>query len=296
MPAALAPAPPSPAQFLHRPVLTLEWTPEEDRLLEDTLAKCPPDKYHQSLLRYIKVAASLPEKTVRDVALRCRWLTKKENGKRRKGDESAAAKKSKDKRPQDKEPVKLAPNGSVTAPPPPPPPPPPVALRPMVPLYTAPPLPPVDSDDGISNDGGLWTPEAGSVSHARRYSRRALNWPHGSCWLGGAAIGGTTGQLLEQNAQAISQVRANLAACKAQDNVLLLLQIRDNISSILNGMTSMPGIMSQMPPLPVKLNLELANTLLPKGMGPLPPAAAPGGGAGPAPSVSAAAVPATSAS
>jgi len=28
-----------------------------------------------SIMRYIKIAALLPDKTVRDVALRCRWLT-----------------------------------------------------------------------------------------------------------------------------------------------------------------------------------------------------------------------------
>lgn len=28
-----------------------------------------------SIMKYIKIAAALPDKTVRDVALRCRWLT-----------------------------------------------------------------------------------------------------------------------------------------------------------------------------------------------------------------------------
>lgn len=26
------------------------------------------------MMKYVKIAASLPEKTVRDVALRCRWM------------------------------------------------------------------------------------------------------------------------------------------------------------------------------------------------------------------------------
>lgn len=30
-----------------------------------------------SIMKYIKVAATLPDKTVRDVALRCRWMTVK---------------------------------------------------------------------------------------------------------------------------------------------------------------------------------------------------------------------------
>ena len=28
-----------------------------------------------SIMKYIKIAAALPDKTVRDVAMRCRWLT-----------------------------------------------------------------------------------------------------------------------------------------------------------------------------------------------------------------------------
>lgn len=28
-----------------------------------------------SIMKYIKIAATLPDKTVRDVALRCRWMT-----------------------------------------------------------------------------------------------------------------------------------------------------------------------------------------------------------------------------
>jgi hypothetical protein len=50
-----------------------------------------------------------------------------------------------------------------------------------------------------------------------------------------AAIGGPTGHLLEHNAQVIGQIRANLAACKLQENTELLVQFRDNIYAILNG-------------------------------------------------------------
>jgi hypothetical protein len=88
----------------------------------------------------------------------------------------------------------------------------------------------------------------------------------------GAAIGGPTGHLLEHNTQVIAQIRANLAACKLQENTELLVQFRDNIFAILNGMTIMPGIMSQMPPLPVNLNSELADRILPM---PMPQSSAP---------------------
>ncbi|KAG5608598.1 hypothetical protein H5410_019879 [Solanum commersonii] len=51
--------------------------------------------------------------------------------------------------------------------------------------------------------------------------------------------------------------------CKLQDNVDLFFQTKNNLTAILNKMKNMPGIMSQMPPLPVFLNEELASSLLP---------------------------------
>ncbi|KAL6342404.1 hypothetical protein AAG906_009077 [Vitis piasezkii] len=48
------------------------------------------------------------------------------------------------------------------------------------------------------------------------------------------AIGGSTGQLLEQNAQAFNQISANLASLQIQDNISLFCQARDNIQAILN--------------------------------------------------------------
>ncbi|KAH8974229.1 hypothetical protein BDL97_01G091000 [Sphagnum fallax] len=207
--------------LLHDVGLSLVWSSAEQSSLEEGLVKYAG--LTNNLAKYIKLAALLPEKTVRDVALRCIWITKKENGKRRKVEEQNASKKSKDKKQEKLE----APTRPVAA----------VAPRVPMPMYTPPP-PPVDNDDGISND----------------------------------AIGGPTGRLLEHNTQVIAQIRANLAACKLQENTELLVQFRDNIFAILNGMTIMPGIMSQMPPLPVNLNSELADRILPM---PMPQSSAP---------------------
>ncbi|KAH0738017.1 hypothetical protein KY290_036722 [Solanum tuberosum] len=77
------------------------------------------------------------------------------------------------------------------------------------------------------------------------------------------AIGGTTGQLLEQNAQALDQISANFTVFKIQENINLFTQARNNIFTILNDLNDMPEIMKQMPPLPVKLNDELASLILP---------------------------------
>lgn len=207
-------------QLLHFPILSQTWTAEELRILEEGLTKYPPER-PTSLMRYVKIAATLAEKTARDVALRSKWMTKKENVKRKRED-PVPLKKGKDKKFSQSRPESV----SKVSPGPPPPPPP---LKPTGPTPFTPPAPAVESEDGIAND----------------------------------AIGGTTGELLETNAQILNQIKANLVIHKVQENSELFMVLRDNIMSILNGMTNMPGIMSQMPPLPVKLNLELANQILP---------------------------------
>ena len=65
-----------------------------------------------------------------------------------------------------------------------------------------------------------------------------------------------------------------MLACKVAENTELLARIRDNIVAIMSRMGSMPGIMRQMSPLPVSLNFELANKILPPQQPPqaLPPA------------------------
>ncbi|KAL0912855.1 hypothetical protein M5K25_016269 [Dendrobium thyrsiflorum] len=50
---------------------------------------------------------------------------------------------------------------------------------------------------------------------------------------------------------------------QVQDNADLFLRTRNNITAILNSMSGMPGIMSQMPPLPVTINEDLVTTILP---------------------------------
>ncbi|XP_015578117.2 uncharacterized protein LOC8288313 [Ricinus communis] len=197
------------AALRHSPGISVEWTPDEQSLLEELLSKYASESIVQ---RYAKIALQLKDKTVRDVALRCRWMTKKENGKRRKEDHSA--RKNKDRKEKAADPsVKSSSH---------------LTPRPNGPSY-APPMIPADSDDGISYK----------------------------------AIGGATGELLEQNAQILSQISANFASFQIHDNLNLLSKTRDNIFSILNDLNDMPEIMKQMPPLPVKVNEELANSILP---------------------------------
>ncbi|XP_059659949.1 uncharacterized protein LOC132306546 [Cornus florida] len=199
---------PTQAALRHNPGISVEWTPDEQSLLEDLLTKYASES---NIVRYAKIAMQLKDKTVRDVALRCRWMTKKENGKRRKEDHSSA-RKNKDRKEKVADPLAKLPHATI---------------RSNGPSY-AQSMISMGSDDGISYE----------------------------------AIGGATGQLLEQNAQALDQISANFSAFKINENFSLFHQARNNILTILNDLNDMPEIMKQMPPLPVKLNEELATSVL----------------------------------
>jgi hypothetical protein len=60
--------------------------------------------------------------------------------------------------------------------------------------------------------------------------------------------------LLEQNLIIIANIRNNIAHRKINDNITLISKFRENIIQVLTCMSKMSGIMSQMPPIPVKLN------------------------------------------
>ncbi|CAO2821802.1 unnamed protein product [Amaranthus hypochondriacus] len=194
----------------HNPGIATDWTAEEQSILENGLTKYASVS---SILRYAKIAMELPSKTVRDVALRARWMNKKEISKRRKEDH---ARKSKDKR----EKVTESSSKSSQL----------HASRPGGHPYPAPSVP-LDDEDGISYK----------------------------------AIGGPTGELLEQNKQYFQQISTNFSSYKIHDNVALFVQARNNLFKVLNNCNvhDTPEIMKQMPPLPVKLNEELASTILP---------------------------------
>ncbi|GJN02306.1 hypothetical protein PR202_ga19645 [Eleusine coracana subsp. coracana] len=61
--------------------LAADWSYLELQVLKEGL-----DRYvnEQGIMKYIKIAASLPNKTVRDVAMRCQWVGKKVSTRRRK--------------------------------------------------------------------------------------------------------------------------------------------------------------------------------------------------------------------
>ncbi|XP_019460800.1 PREDICTED: uncharacterized protein LOC109360388 isoform X3 [Lupinus angustifolius] len=189
----------------HDAGLAVEWSVDEQYKLEESLVQYADEP---SILKYIKIAASLRDKTVRDVALRCRWMTRK----RRKQEEKNLVKKFNNRK--DK-PVESSPKQYLQS-----------ALPPSMATYSCMPHH-IDKSHRILYDG----------------------------------ICGPVKQLLELNAQVLNQINANLCTYKLQDNIDLFGHTRNNINTILNDMTQMPGIMSQMPQLPVSIDEDLISSI-----------------------------------
>ncbi|OAY82991.1 hypothetical protein ACMD2_16594 [Ananas comosus] len=194
----------------HNPGISLEWSAEEQAMLEKRL-----NEYASlsSVVRYAKIAMELETKTVRDVALRCRWMNKKESGKRRKEDHNLA-RKNKDKKEKSADPSAKPSSSHLSG-------------RPNVPPYSLPTISMEDDDISVE------------------------------------AIGGATGKLLQRNTEVLNQISTNIKTMQVQDNISLFCQIRDNLATIFNEIKDVPDIMNQMPPIPVKINEELANSMLP---------------------------------
>lgn len=195
-----------PLPMQHTTVHPTDWTAEEQAILEENLAKYAS---LPSIVRYAKIAVLLQNKTVRDVALRCRWMNRKENSKRRKEDRSLT-RKSKDRKENLTDPP--ARSSHLAG----------------LPSFYAEGVVTNVNDNGILYNGGI------------------------------------TGQLLRQNAQALEQISANFRAFQTHENIGLFCQARDNILKILSNLRDTQDIMKQMPPLPVKLNEELADLILPR--------------------------------
>ncbi|XP_022938693.1 uncharacterized protein LOC111444848 isoform X2 [Cucurbita moschata] len=189
--------------------LAVEWSVEEQFKLEEGLVMFADEP---SILRYIKIAATLRDKTVRDVALRCRWMTRK----RRKPEEHIGKKaiNRKDK-----------------------------LMEPSLKINTP------------SAPG----PSMAAYSHMMQHHMNGKERAPSEV----SEISSAAAHLLEQNAQAFSQITANLSVYKLQDNIDLFCRTRNNIIAILNEMRETPGILSKMLPLPVSINEDLANRILP---------------------------------
>uniref|UniRef100_A0ACD6AEJ7 Uncharacterized protein n=1 Tax=Avena sativa TaxID=4498 RepID=A0ACD6AEJ7_AVESA len=107
-PAPPPPPPPAPPVFVpppNAPVLQgappnykfvtgspSDWTEYELAIFKEGLIRYAREP---TIMKYIKIAAMLPTRTIRDVALRCRWTAGKET-RRRKPDEFYAGKRTRD--------------------------------------------------------------------------------------------------------------------------------------------------------------------------------------------------------
>uniref|UniRef100_A0A804RT28 Uncharacterized protein n=1 Tax=Zea mays TaxID=4577 RepID=A0A804RT28_MAIZE len=178
----------------------------------------PKYKYARepSIMRYIKIAAMLPNRTIRDVALRCCWATGKE--RRKKPDGFYTGKKMRDVKPiQDKMVASV-----------------PIANFHMTPTTNV-------------------IPFSVSTQHPNQQSQVPKEAP---------VVDSATQRLLEENNQLLNQISANNETFKTVENTDLFLRTSNNIKTILSRMSETPGIMSQMPPLPLSINEDHINSLI----------------------------------
>ncbi|TVU15144.1 hypothetical protein EJB05_38651 [Eragrostis curvula] len=90
--------------------LAADWSYLELQVLKEGLEKYVNE---HGIMKYIKIAASLPNKTVRDVAMRCQWVGKKVSTRRRKPEEHQMGRKIKERKDKYVEPAMWSANHPV---------------------------------------------------------------------------------------------------------------------------------------------------------------------------------------
>lgn len=188
--------------------VAVDWTPDEQSILEDGLAQYASES---NIIRYAKIAVQLQNKTVREVALRCRWMFKRNIGKRSKED-YILTRKSKDRK--------------------------------------------EIMNDHLPSTSHLPT-QSGSSSYVPEV---VCNGLHNDIIY--SVLASPAGQLLKESAKALDQVSANFESHLVHENISLLYKVQKNIRQILNNLSDTPEKLRQMPPLPVKLNEALFNSLI----------------------------------
>lgn len=231
-----------PALAIPSTQLQPAWTTEEHKLLEAAMKQFPPERYSH-LERCLRISIALPRKTARDVAYRLRWLAKKGG-----------------KKPRTRVPG-LPPSSSVSA----------AITQPTASAQGS-----RMQTGGQQGVGGMMsgTPMAplqsvpGGAYTMGSQPQTAVPPPMASCMdehgASAVGVGGAISQLLDSNYVLLNQFKVNMQQCRVHDNIDLLVRFRDNILAILSQMNSMGGVMAQMPPLPVRLNVDLADNFLPK--------------------------------
>lgn len=190
-----------------------DWSDQELGILNDGLARYAREP---KIMKYIKIAAMLPNRTIRDVALRCCWSTGKD--KRKKPDGFFTGKKNRDTKPiQDKMAASVS----------------------MANFHMTP-----------TNDV---TPFSISMQHPNQQSQVPNEV---------TVVDSATQRLLEENNQLLNQIAANIETLKTMKNADLFVRTSTNIKTILSRMSETPGIMGQMPSLPLSVNEDHLNSLI----------------------------------
>ncbi|XP_020581852.1 uncharacterized protein LOC110025616 [Phalaenopsis equestris] len=191
--------------------LAVDWTYEEQNILNEGLIRCAGEGH---IMKYVKIAALLPNKSARDVALRIRWLVKHEIAKRHKLEEHFTGKRIRERKEK------------------------------MMHSYLS------RNVHIVPPNNTLFSPMMLHADSKKKNSSEVTPWES------------STEQLMDETNQTLCRIATNLDLLKLQDNINLFCHARNCILSILNCKSSMPGIMRQMPPLPISLNEELLYSIL----------------------------------
>uniref|UniRef100_A0A0E0DK13 Myb-like domain-containing protein n=1 Tax=Oryza meridionalis TaxID=40149 RepID=A0A0E0DK13_9ORYZ len=191
-----------------------DWNDRELNTLKEGLVRYVREP---NIMKYIKIAAMLPNRTVRDVALRCWWATSKD--RRKKPDGFYTGKKIRDMKPiQDKM----------------------VASASMANFHLAP--------------ANTVTPFSISMQHTNQQCQVPKEEV--------PVVDSATQHLLEENNHLLNQIATNIETFKMGENTDLFFRTNNNFKSILSRMSETPGIMGQMPQLPVQVNEDHLSSLL----------------------------------
>ncbi|XAR70562.1 hypothetical protein NMG60_11027456 [Bertholletia excelsa] len=279
------------AALQHKPGIAADWTAEEQALLEQLLNVYA---YENNIAWYAKIAMHLRHKTIRDVVIRCRWMNiaqpmhmiqKNENSKQIKEHNNSGRKKRGRKR-KVVDPAAAsathAANGSDG----------PAYAQSMISMDGGNGISSANYSNGppfaqsmISMDGGDGIPSS-NHSNSPPYSQSLISMNggdgissekhsngtsyaqsmisvNGSDRISSKVIGGPRRHLIERTAQLLNQISSNLEGIKIYENVNLFWQAYHNILKMLEDVNEdVPESMKSMPPLPVKPNEELLNSIL----------------------------------
>ncbi|GAX76110.1 hypothetical protein CEUSTIGMA_g3553.t1 [Chlamydomonas eustigma] len=276
-----------------------DWTSEEQINLDQAILLYPADQYPTAFERTILVAALVPTRSAREVALRINWLSSKSSQKshelKRRGSlptstltrvsslqapspnkssnskvfsrTSASKHGSVGQQPQSNSVPPTSASDQQNFPPqlmlPPP------LSSPLLPSLSvsclfqssSPPTNSNSSDDACVNIGVTSASAALSATDSISAKSSAPS-PSGSVQPPVASVQ----SLIDQNYVILTNFKKNMQQCRVVENTELLVRLRDNIVTCINQMGNLPSTTSTLPPLPVQLNLELAGKFLPNKM------------------------------